>query len=46
MGSRFVVESAHAYDTLPMPPRQAPYLAMPMGEFELIEAARRTLMSL
>jgi CheY-like chemotaxis protein len=38
----FVVVSAYAHDTLPAELRQAPYLAKPMSEFELIETVRRT----
>jgi DNA-binding NtrC family response regulator len=38
----FVVVSAYAHDTLPTELRQAPYLAKPMSEVELIETVRRT----
>jgi hypothetical protein len=44
--SRFVVVSAYTHELLPVELGQAPYLAKPMSEFELIEAVRRTLMSL
>jgi CheY-like chemotaxis protein len=38
----FVVLTAHGRETLPAELRQAPYLAKPMTETELIDTVRRT----
>jgi DNA-binding response OmpR family regulator len=38
----FVVVTVFTHDELPVELRQAPYLAKPMTEFELIETVRRT----
>src|SRR5262249_61255681 len=38
----FVIVSAHPHDTLPAELRDAPYLAKPMSETDLIDTVRRT----